>query len=91
MHLSITWSHPFRFIRENAPALLMSETPALPPPSGLFPNFDDPSSQKQTLIVINSVVPCVMLAFASLQYYTRIFIIRSVGMDDRKIHVRFNV
>lgn len=72
-------------------ACLMSATPALPPPSGLFSDFDDPVSQKRSLIAINSVVPCIMLVFASLQLYTRIFIIRSVGMDDRKIRVLFNV
>ena len=67
----------------------MSATSALPPPRGVLSDFDNPVSQKQLLISINSVVPCIMLGFVSLHYYTKIFIVRSVGMDDRQIHAPF--
>lgn len=93
--LNAILSHSFRERQGNALAHVMSETSALPPPSGLSSNFNNPVSQRQTLIVINSVVPCVMLVFASLQYYTRIFITRSLGIaleiDDRKTNDCFNV
>ena len=77
--------------RGSAAAHLMSDAPALPPPSGTFSDFDNPVSQKQRLIVINSISLCVMLAFVGLHYYTRTFVIRIVGIEDRKTELTLNV
>ncbi|KAL8792871.1 MAG: hypothetical protein Q9195_004513 [Heterodermia aff. obscurata] len=63
----------------------MSETPALPPPDGFFSDFENPVSQKRSLTIINSVVPCVMLVFASVYFYTRKLIHQSMEMDDRSV------
>ena len=43
-------------------------TPVLSPPAGTMSNFDNPPSQKHTLIIVNAISLSVMLIFSALQY-----------------------
>ena len=69
----------------------MSETSALSPLNNFFSDFDDLISQKRSLIIINFIISCVMLVFANVQFYTKIFITRLIKIDNRKITISFNV
>ena len=71
--------------RIMSPAL-MSESPTIPPPSGVTPRFHDPSSQKKVLIIVNSISTSLMVMCSVLQLYTRRFIMgrKSFGLEEGK-------
>lgn len=58
-------------------SIAMSQVPALPPPSGIIPNFDDPPSQKKVLLIVNGISISLMLICSALQTYAKIYIIGS--------------
>ena len=81
----------FRDKVKNVLTHVMSETSALSPLNNFFSDFDDLISQKRSLIIINFIISCVMLVFANVQFYTKIFITRLIKIDNRKITISFNV
>lgn len=52
------------------------------PPAGVTPNFIDPHSMGDTIIIVNVVFLGLMLGFVALRIYTKGFLSRSVGWDD---------
>jgi hypothetical protein len=63
---------------------LRKENGAIPPPSGVTPNFTDPPSLQHIVLITNIIFTLVSALFVILRLYTTGFIIRSVGIDDCK-------
>lgn len=58
--------------------------PALTPPTGVIPNFDDPPTRAPAGRIVICVTLSVMLMFVVLRSYTRVFVTRIFGIDDCK-------
>lgn len=60
----------------------LSKIPALTPPPGVTPNFENPENFFGT--IIGTIVVCLTLTtfLAWTRIYTRLFITKSVGWDD---------
>ncbi|TGJ77551.1 hypothetical protein E0Z10_g10720 [Xylaria hypoxylon] len=61
---------------------LLAQIPALPPPSGVKSNFDNPESREQLAKIVVGLTYGLMLVFLALRIYARIKITRSLGVDD---------
>lgn len=55
---------------------------AVAPPSGITPDFENPTSRAGRLLAAN--VACLVIAtiFVVLRLYTNIFLVRVIGWDD---------
>lgn len=61
----------------------MAQVPAIPPPSGITPDFDNPQSQKGVLLVVNGISISLMVICSVLQFYAKMYIIEApLGLDD---------
>lgn len=56
--------------------------PALAPPPGVIPNFDNPTSSSSICLVVIAVTLPLMIAFLALRAYVRLRIARALGTDD---------
>lgn len=56
--------------------------PAIDPPPGVIPNFVNPESRMQGLIVTAICFTVIAGICVCLRMYTRMFLTRSVGWDD---------
>lgn len=70
---------------EGAPRLL----PALKPPPGVIPNFVNPESNMQFLIVTTTCFTALAGLFVAFRMYTRLYINRSAGSDDCQFSADF--
>ena len=60
--------------------------PAATPPPGIVPNFIDPvDTRRLPLLTINSLFLSLMLITVIVRFYSRIFLIRSLGWDDCRL------
>lgn len=64
------------------PNIGWSKIPALPPPPGITPNFDSPSSIGKAIIIFNVVFLTLMLGFVTMRIYTRGILLGSLYWDD---------
>ena len=62
----------------------LSKIPAMKPSSGVTPNFINPPSIGNAIIVVNVVFLTLMLGFVILRIYTKGVFTRSLGWDDCK-------
>lgn len=62
-------------------------TPALKPPPGVVPDFDNPSGIQGEIHALLIVCAVISTIFVWLRLYTRYFIIKSHGWDDCKVIV----
>ena len=63
-------------------AALPLDTPALKPPPGVIPNFDNPAGVQGEIFATLIVCLVVSTIFVWSRLYTRYFIIKSQGWDD---------
>ena len=63
----------------------LSHTPAIQPPPGVEPNFVNPASNRQPLIVITSLFLGLTSIFALTRAYVKTFINRKYSWDDCKL------
>ena len=61
---------------------ILSHTPAIPPPPGIEPNFINPTSNSQPLIVVTSLFLGLTTLFALNRAYVKTFIVRKFSWDD---------
>lgn len=61
---------------------LLYNFPAMAPPPGVQPNFDNPHSLKKNLVVVNALFLPLMASAVGIRLYVRIFIARAPGWDD---------
>ncbi|KAJ5246363.1 hypothetical protein N7468_001346 [Penicillium chermesinum] len=57
-------------------------TPVLPPPAGQTSNFVNPEYRGQTFVVTSCVFLAVAVCSLILRVWTRVFIVRSIWIDD---------
>lgn len=62
----------------------LATTPVMPPPAGMQSNFDGSTYLQHTLIVVYSVTFAIATLTLVLRLYTRVAIIRGLGLDERK-------
>lgn len=67
----------------NLPADL-SNLPGMLPPPGVIPNFDNPYSRGGTYTAVATIITVAMVIFVTSKLYTKYFITRKLGWDDRK-------
>lgn len=60
----------------------LSKIPAMKPPPGEIPNFVDPPSIGNAIIIVNVVFLALMLGFVTVRVYTKGVLSRSLGWDD---------
>ncbi|KAI3401820.1 hypothetical protein diail_8198 [Diaporthe ilicicola] len=58
--------------------------PALAPPPGVLPNFNNPATRAPAARIVICITLSVMILFVSLRIYTKIFVTRLFGVDDCK-------
>ncbi|KAI1179218.1 hypothetical protein F4777DRAFT_502601 [Nemania sp. FL0916] len=61
---------------------LLQQIPALPPPTGVQSDFENPKSRAALAEIVVGLTYALMLVFLALRLYTRITITRSLGADD---------
>ena len=66
----------------NAPSPSIELRPAAPPPPGVIPNFVDPPSRAYQVYVAAGVCLPLMLAFAALRFYAKVFLLKSRSRAD---------
>lgn len=64
------------------PGVPLDQLPGLAPPSGVTPNFIDPDNYQNTIIA--TLVVCLTMAtlFTALRLYSKVFIIKSIALED---------
>lgn len=60
-----------------------AETGMMPPPAGVTPNFHQQTNLQHTLIVVYSVTFGLASLALALRIYTRAFIVKNSGLDER--------
>jgi hypothetical protein len=60
----------------------LADTPAIPPPPGVTPNFIDPISRSPMGIGVSCMIIFLMIFFFVLRIYSRIFIQKHLTWDD---------
>ena len=78
---------PFNLTPEQLPAL--ASFPAATPPPGVIPNFTNPYSQANVLIIVGSVFVGLMVMFGIARLYVKAFVIRKATWDDCKLVLWF--
>ena len=66
------------------PGVDLSHVPALTPPPGVKPNFNNPESRAHATIIANGITTGVMLAFVVTRVYTKLAITKSFAWEDCK-------
>jgi hypothetical protein len=69
----------------EAPAAMTmdpSKLPAVPPPPGVVPNFNNPDNYKHHNIVLHTVVLTITSVAVLVRLYTRAIIKKKFGVDD---------
>lgn len=69
----------------NAPPEVLqylANTPAIPAPMNVLPNFVDPETRKNTQVVTTSVILAFMLIFFFNRVYTKLFLMKKLTLDD---------
>ncbi|KAI0456850.1 hypothetical protein F5B21DRAFT_113068 [Xylaria acuta] len=61
---------------------LLEQIPALPPPSGVQSDFDNPETREGLAKIVVGLTYALMLIFLALRIYTRVRITNSLGVDD---------
>ncbi|KAI9885609.1 MAG: histone deacetylase [Watsoniomyces obsoletus] len=56
--------------------------PALKPPPGILPNFENPLSLRHRIVTVSTIFPVLAALFVAVRIYTRAFITRAVWWDD---------
>ena len=56
--------------------------PAIPPPSGVIPNFVDPENQNLPLFAVTSLLLGIMALFMLNRVYVKTFIVKKYSLDD---------
>lgn len=64
------------------PSIPLDQTPAGVPPPGIVPNFVDPPSNTQAIIVINTVLVPITTIFVATRLWSNLHTVRRVGWDD---------
>lgn len=67
---------------EELAALLA--TPALPPPDGVTPNFDNPPNQNALAWVVTTLCMVVSTLCVCLRVFTRIWVVKKFGFVESK-------
>lgn len=67
---------------DNAQYLQM--TPAVQPPPGSQSNFVNPDDIGVIYIVVGSIGMAFAMVFVSLRFYAKVWVLRSIGWDDRE-------
>lgn len=67
------------------PQTLEADFPALPPPPGQTPNFDNPSSKVGVFTTLSATFAAVAFCFVSLRTFSRLWVSRTFSRDDCKI------
>lgn len=62
----------------------LSNFPAMLPPHGQSINFDNPVSRGETYTAVTTTLIVLMVLFVANRGYTKHFITRKLGWDDRK-------
>ncbi|KAI4089242.1 MAG: hypothetical protein LQ348_005966 [Seirophora lacunosa] len=57
-------------------------TPAIPPPSGIQSNFEDPPGRCYLTVIPCAAIVGVMIIFVFVRMYTKVYILKSIGWDD---------
>ena len=65
----------------------MDQMPGLKPPPGVTPNFINPVNYQNTIVATLAVCLTVATLFTALRLYSKIFIIKSVALEDCKYPV----
>ncbi|KAI0410417.1 hypothetical protein F5X98DRAFT_386111 [Xylaria grammica] len=60
----------------------LATTPAGVPPPGVEPNFVNPPSSANVLIIVGTILLIIMLVFASIRFYVKVIVRRKVTADD---------
>ena len=60
----------------------LAQLPAMPPPPGVIPNFDDPKSIVRSLIITSIIFTTLAGVTVVIRVYTRTRIVRAFGSDD---------
>lgn len=71
---------------EDAEAMLNG--PALEPPEGVVPNYENRSTALEVLYASLSLVLLVAISAAGLRAYSRIYVVKKVRIEDGKYSVR---
>ena len=60
----------------------LRDFPAMPPPTGVESNFDNPPSLALDIIVVNAVFLSLMAIAVGIRLYVRLLIANAPGWDD---------
>ena len=60
---------------------------ALKPPPGITPNLIDPYSGGKMYTVAATIIVVLMVVLVTNRHYTKFFIIRKLGWDDRELEI----
>ncbi len=66
------------------PSSVLNTLPALQPPAGVESNFVNPDDRGYILTTVATVLVCFMVCLFANRVYTKLFIIRKAGWDDRE-------
>ena len=56
--------------------------PLEPPPDGVLPNFQNPDNRSHELFIVAGLCLCIILSFACLRVYAKVYLLKSRGKDD---------
>ena len=60
----------------------LAHTPAMTPPPGVIPNFDNPQSRGGIVISVSAVCLGIMFPVVLIRLYQRLFVTRAMGLED---------
>lgn len=64
------------------PPALLDELPALLPPPGVNPNYENPENKGPALAAVATVLSCLAVLFYGVRVYTKGFVVRKATWDD---------
>ena len=68
-----------------------SQVPALDPPLGVIPNFDDPYTQGPKLLALSAVAMGIMYLFVILRSYSKFCVQKKYTLDDCESNVHASI
>ena len=69
----------------------LDQLPALQPPLGVTPNFDDPENIQCAIIATLAVTLGAATFFTAVRIYTKAFILKSIALEDCSSPLLFEV